>query len=293
MNKYLLFRTDRIGDFLLSAILINSIKQNDSLAHITIIASKKNFDYIKNFKIVDDVILFKNNFFGRIKLIFFLKKEKYKNIIVHDNKNRSKLISFFLKAQKKIFITDFQSNSHIEIIKKILKKLDFNFDEASLDIFKKKIFDKFKFTNFIQLHFDEKWIHNDYIHKYVNIEPSKSELLNFLNSIIQKTNKKLIITTGIVPPKIFNDLNNSNQNNNILFFENLTFENLESITINSNTLISCHGAISHVAAAKNIKQIDIIDKSYYYKKWSDHFRNYDYIYRNKFSIMSEQILKRL
>ena len=30
MNNYLFFRTDRIGDFLLSAILIKSIKKNDS-----------------------------------------------------------------------------------------------------------------------------------------------------------------------------------------------------------------------------------------------------------------------
>ena len=29
MSNYLFFRTDRIGDFLVSAILINSIKRND------------------------------------------------------------------------------------------------------------------------------------------------------------------------------------------------------------------------------------------------------------------------
>ena len=29
MNKYLIFRTDRIGDFLILAILIKSIRRND------------------------------------------------------------------------------------------------------------------------------------------------------------------------------------------------------------------------------------------------------------------------
>ena len=58
MNNYLLFRTDRIGDFLLSAILIKSIKRNDKNSFITIIASKKNYDYIKTLKLIDKVILY-------------------------------------------------------------------------------------------------------------------------------------------------------------------------------------------------------------------------------------------
>ena len=51
MNKYLLFRTDRIGDFLLSAILIKSIKRNDIDSHITLIASKKKLQIHRDFKI--------------------------------------------------------------------------------------------------------------------------------------------------------------------------------------------------------------------------------------------------
>ncbi len=41
MNKYIFFRTDRIGDFLLSAVLIKSIKRNDPSCHITVVSSKK------------------------------------------------------------------------------------------------------------------------------------------------------------------------------------------------------------------------------------------------------------
>ena len=44
MSKYLIFRTDRVGDFLLSLILINSIKRNDPSSHITLVASKKNYE---------------------------------------------------------------------------------------------------------------------------------------------------------------------------------------------------------------------------------------------------------
>ena len=59
MNKYLIFRTDRIGDFHLSLILIKSIKRIDPSSSITIVSSDKNYEYIKSFKIVDQVILLK------------------------------------------------------------------------------------------------------------------------------------------------------------------------------------------------------------------------------------------
>ena len=46
MNKYLIFRTDKIGDFLISAILIKSIRRNDPDSFINVVASEKNYNYI-------------------------------------------------------------------------------------------------------------------------------------------------------------------------------------------------------------------------------------------------------
>ena len=293
MNKYLLFRTDRIGDFLLSAILINSIKKNDIHAHITVIASKKNYNYIKNFKLVDEVILFKNSFIDRIKLIFKLKKNNYQNIILHDGKKRSYIMSFFLKAKIKVYVKNSPDLSHIEIIKNILKKFNFKFQDSYLNILTIRNKNNFKLNNFIQLHFDEKWIYNDYIKEFVNIEPLKNELLSFLKSIILKTNKKLVITTGLVAPKIIDGILLNNKDKNIIYFKNLDFLRLEDIIVNSYTLISCHGAVSHIATAKEIKQIDIIDSSYLYGRWTNHFRNYNYVYREKFKDLSQKILKKL
>jgi len=51
-NKNIFFRTDRIGDFLLSAVLIKSIKRSDKDSYITVIASNKNF-----FKSLTDKII--------------------------------------------------------------------------------------------------------------------------------------------------------------------------------------------------------------------------------------------
>ena len=63
MNKYLIFRTDRIGDFLLTAILIKSIKRNDPGCNITIVSSEKNFKYINSFNIIDKVFFFRKRSF--------------------------------------------------------------------------------------------------------------------------------------------------------------------------------------------------------------------------------------
>ena len=155
MNKYLIFRTDRIGDFLVSAILIKSIKSNDQKSHITIIASKKNYEYIKNFPYVDEVIKLENNFFDKFNLLFKLINLRFKTIIVHDNKNRSKILTLFLKSVKKIFIE--QQKTHIEIIMRVLEKLDFSFDPNSLDLFSHKRKEDTNYEDF-SISFDEKWI---------------------------------------------------------------------------------------------------------------------------------------
>jgi len=290
LNKYLIFRTDRVGDFLVTAILLKCIKENDPTAHISVIGSKKNSAYIKTFPFVDNVIQLDNNFLSKIKVFFKIFKFKYKSIIIHDNKSRSKFISYFLRSTNKIEISDFKNNTHIEIIKNILKKMKFNFSNKALNILSHRNPKEKKDNNQIQLHFDEKWIFNDYIKKFIDIEPAENELINFIMQIVKNKEKKLIITTGINLPNKMNRIENDLNELKISLHKNLDFLELEKITSQSSVLISCHGAISHVAAAYNIKQIDIIDKTYNYSRWTNHFRNYNYLYRENFSKLSCRIL---
>ena len=156
MNKYLIFRTDRVGDFLVSAILLKCIKKNDPTAHISVVASNKNFTYIETFPFVDNVIQLDNNFLSKIKVFFKLFRFKYKHIIVHDNKKRSKFISFFLKSTNKIYISNTEKNTHIEVIKKILKKMKFNYSNDGLNILSHRKQKKDIDENQIQLHFENK-----------------------------------------------------------------------------------------------------------------------------------------
>ena len=293
MNNYLIFRTDRIGDFLLTLILINSIKRNDPRSHITLVSSKKNYDYIKSFSKVDKVILLKSGIKSRIDIIFLLRKLNYKSIIIHYLKKRSKIISFFLNSKHKYSNKIKNISSYISEIKKILKSLNYDFNNNDLNTFNDRQTNKLSSlkNNYLLLHFDEKWFINKYINTYVDIEPSESDLNYFINKIISKTKYDLVITTGINTPEILNNYFSKNKNDKIKLFKNQPFIELEKLVLNSSVLISCHGSISHLAAAQNIKQIDIIDKSYNYKRWTDHFRNYNYVYRQKFSDLIDEIFK--
>jgi len=297
VTSYLIFRTDRIGDFLLTIILINSIKRNDPNSIITIISSKKNYHFIKSFKVINEVIILKNSLFEKIKLIHKLRSVYYDNIVVHDSKNRSSIISLFLKYGRKIKPNNNPNVSYIDAIKEIIFKLNFNFIESDLNTLKLRDHNSFEDLNenFILLHFDEKWIYDDYISEYTNIEPLKDELISFIDLLLTISNKNLIITTGIHCPNVLNNIINLGLNSRVKVYKKLDFLDLENLISKCKLLISCHGAVSHIAAAHQIKQIDIIDKMKFnfYSKWTAYFRNYSPIYRKKFSILSEEITKLL
>ena len=77
------------------------------------------------------------------------------------------------------------------------------------------------FKNYIHLHFDEKWIHNDYIKKYVNIEPKKDELLSLIDSILLKGKKSHHYDrkkTSLLLSEVKNNVNNQK----VKIFENQT-----------------------------------------------------------------------
>ncbi len=297
MSKYLIFRTDRIGDFLLSCILIKSIKRNDSNSHITVLASDKNYNYINSFIYIDKVLILKKGLINKLKTIYVLRKFFFDFTVLHDGKNRSKLVNFFLKKKKCLYFNNKDiSVSHYEKIVKAVNDMGFDFKNYDLNILDEKLIEynyKENYNDYAVFHYDEKWSNLNYIKNFVNIEPNKSELIYFLNKIQELTKLKIVITTGVNTPKVLNNISDSLNKKKISIKKNLTFLELEKIIINSKLLISCHGSVSHIASALNIKQIDIIDRSYHYNIWTKHFRNYNSIYRANFKELSDDICKLL
>ena len=334
MNKYLFFRTDRIGDFLVSILLINSIKKNNNNSHFTIVCSKKNYKYIKDFKYINKIILYpENNIFKKITFFINLLFKNYYCTIVFDSKNRSIFSSIITNSAKKILITnkkkhifffktlfdkiylDENFSSKISILKKIAKYLKIKFSKNDLNAFNfrkiKKPFNK-KIINiikkkFILLNFDEKWIYNQYINDYTNIEPTYESFINFITNLVKKSKKDLVITNGYMSNLITNKIKQNFQYLNkgiylmkikkkkIILFDNINFFSLEYLIARSILIITCHGAASHVAASLKKKIIDIIEfkKIKFYKKWTEHYTNHLFIMRKDFSKLSLSIIKKI
>ena len=241
--NYLLFRTDRIGDFLITLPIIKSIKRNNQNSKIYIVGSEKNFLYLKKNYLIHKVFLLKsNNLIGKLMLCLELKKYIFDVIIISDKKNRSIFISFFLKAKKKIFnVSRFFQKKILNIFYKdvfldndtlvnrsigellkdncnamgiSLKKEDFNY--FKIDQFKKDFLlsNLIKLDNldFVVFHYDEKWEINNYrkmfkkASNYTDINTDYKKVIKFLSNLAIKTSKKIIITTGTLDTRVIEDL---------------------------------------------------------------------------------------
>ena len=265
----------------------------------------------------------KNGILKKIKLFAELSKKKFDYIFVFDGKDRSILISCFLKSQKKVakivnkkqafFCKLFKIKFSYDIFGKDLNNLhqdllnysDINKKIENFDYLTHKnnnnFASKIPIENYIQIHLDEKWFSSTYIKNYNDINPSFEEFSNFIKSLSDKNN--VLITTGILSNNLIErlEINSTEQiaknifiNNikeNIVLVKKSSFIDLESILRKTKVLITCHGALTHAAASFNIKIIDIVEKSReeLVKRYNLYIRNYYTVYRDKFSSIKNRV----
>jgi len=241
--KYLIFRTDRIGDFLITLPLLKSIKRNKKNSKITIVASPKNIEFIKKIVIVDEVFLLKsNNFMDKFRLFLKLRKYSYDTIIVSDKKNRSIFLSLFLNATKKVFNVSKNSQKKLlslffknifidndelqnlpvkEILKNNCEALNIDFNNIDYKIFEenqfinefnlKKIIDLEK-LKYVVFHYDEKWELENYSKLFkkaknlTDLNIDKNSFIQFLKKLSEKTSMDIIVTTGYLNTNILNEI---------------------------------------------------------------------------------------
>ena len=105
-KKILIFRTDKIGDLLLSLPLIYTLKDIYKDSDLYLVGSLNNFNFAKEMTIFDEVYNFPlKGIFKKIRFFFKLSKLKYDIILVLDGKNRSIFSTVFLHSYLKISIT--------------------------------------------------------------------------------------------------------------------------------------------------------------------------------------------
>ena len=313
MKNILIFRTDRIGDFLVISPIFSSLKRNFKNCKIDIICSKMNYRFVRSFQTFNNVYLYPDTFIK--KFFFFINLKKYDCIIVTDEKKRSIYISFFKLCKYKYLFTPsinikklfkyffnkvFIINYNIPKIKFIenflseincdLKNEDINFilnyeNSTSIN-------NNFLKEKYIIFNFDEKWIYNNYIKSYEVIEPSKLQFLEFISEL--SVNQKVIIVNGYKNNPILDEINFNNFSN-IILKKNVDIFELQTLIKYSKCLITCHGAPSHIASNYNVKIIDIVDSSEikFFESYNHHFKNKIQLMRTDFDSLSKKILSNI
>ena len=102
MAKFLIFRTDRIGDFITSQLVTNSISEVSKKNQIDVVASRYNSKYIKNFKYINRIFIFdktQNKILDFFNLFLQIKNKNYDFLIVLDGKRRSFLSGIFINSK--------------------------------------------------------------------------------------------------------------------------------------------------------------------------------------------------
>ena len=324
MNKFLIFRTDRIGDFIFSRVLIESIKSKYPSNRIDLVCSLYNSKYIKYYNDIKNIyILDKYNISLLLKNIIKINRVNYDYLIVLDGKRRSIFFSLPLKAKRKyavlkdfrpltllkIFYDNFFINSEVNsqfdnfasvvnyLNIKIPKKI--NYYESYN--FKKNNFKILTF-NFTLLHLDEKWFEGYYYNdfKYMNLNINNFE--KFITVVRKKFKKNIVITTGgvkveqlsIIKKKFFdkydkNTYFSKKYKEKLLIIDDTDFRDLETIVSLCSEIICCEGAISHVSHALQKNTVALINNVKTAKFWTQHMERLKLIKRDNISIISKEI----
>ena len=327
MAKYLIFRTDRIGDFITSQIVTSSISEFSKKNQIDIVASRYNSKYIKNFKYIKNIFIFDktgNKIIDFLNLIFQLKNRKYDYLIILDGKRRSFFSGIFIKSSIKIcllkkfypkllirlfynkYFKNSETNTQFKNFQILLNYLDIKLP-FSINYYRKYKFIKKKYRlkkPYIHLHLDEKWFKNYYFYDYDYMNLNPKNIFFFLKLLVKKFKANLVITHGNKKIKILDELKfkyfkdlKSNKINfrdkSIILIQNTSFRDLENIVKDCKILICCEGAISHVSHSLNKNTISLIQKDRLITTnfWIGHMSNNKTVFRNDIKQVSKDILK--
>ena len=157
-KNFIIFRTDRLGDFILHSRPILELKKKFPQSNIIVVWSDLNKKIISKFSFIDQIIVFNksdlliNKFKTFIKIIF----QNYYASFILDGKSFSYLCNVFLKSKNKIGLV-YRSKKDLFFFKSMITKPN--------SIYNYFFFDKYEFfTSRDSLDYIE-----DFPQKYINL----------------------------------------------------------------------------------------------------------------------------
>jgi len=102
--NFIIFRTDRLGDFIIHSRPIYELKIKYPNSHITVVCSAVNEKIISNYSFIDEVITHNknDNFFKKFKNFIKIIKKKYYAAFIIDGKKFSHLCNILIRSKNKL-----------------------------------------------------------------------------------------------------------------------------------------------------------------------------------------------
>ena len=288
-------------DYLFNKIF--SFPQKNLINKILLIFKLRNFFY-------DQVIIFDGK--DRSIILSYLLKCT-KKIFVIEKRKLNFIFRLFLNKKNIFTVYDDRKENYSSLFSNLISSLNVKFAESDYKFLKYENLNHLEtkcpsinnLTPYTLLHLDEKWFSNLYINKFADMTPSYGDFLLFIKKFISSKNQNLIITTGIkkisfidgLKMKFFTKINENFYEFNHINFKailllNSSIKDLETLSMNSNNIITCNGPLTQIAQSLNINIIDILENDM--EEWYDrHIYNkkkYHRLFRKKFNDVYKEIL---
>ena len=329
MKNFIIFRTDRLGDFIIISSIIKAIKDKYKDARISIVCSSANYDFIKKYKIIDKIYIYNKNIsiFKKIAYLLEIISIKYYATFVFDGKSFSNYCNIFINSKYKLGLIYRYKFFNIWLTKPNFLYNFFFFDKFETFTSKKNLFKiehlpqkLISLANFLNLkisvkdkyYFDVdtkdqvkfnkfKFLKNKYIlfhfdEKWRDIKNINHDLYQNLYFLNKKLKKNIVISTYKNNFIYFQNLKKKlkeKNNTNIHIIENSNLFFFERLINNSICAISCHsGFLVQIAGANSSDIIDIINKTDYkwYSCWKPHNTKHKFIYKSLKSKKSTNLI---
>ena len=290
MKKILIFKTDRLGDFLNISPVISNLKLNYPSCEITLICSSYNKPIVQYYHNDLNYIVYRKSLVAFIiKNFYFIFLNKYDLILQLDGKNHSYLLSTLIRSTKKACINFIKYKKFFGLNFKINRpnffiKSFFNLVEISYENYKHIDNKKFHYLGLYLSLLDKLNIKIESKNHYLPFNPksktiflNKKYLLFHLDKrwelfplivrenlkkklISLSNNSKIVITSNIGSNNFFNYIKKELINiKNIQFFDEPNLHNVISLVYFSETCVSSHsGLIVHSGAAFKKNIIDLV-----------------------------------
>ena len=303
MKKFIFFRNDRLGDFIILTNIIRAIKKKYKDSHISILCSPLNSSFIKRYKIVDQVHVYSKHisFLKKIEILRKIISENYYASFAVDGKSFSNLCNLLINSKYKLgliykykffniwfskpnFLYNylFFNKSETFTSKKNLKKIEHlpskflslgNFLGLKIKLKDRYFFEtnnneNLKFNKFKLRYLKKNYLLIHFDEKWNDILFINNKLFSSLLYLQKKTKKQLILTSYQNNFNYFKTLkkNIKQYKNfaNISIIENSNLFFFERLINNSICSVSCHsGFLVQIAGSNNTNLIDIINKNDY------------------------------